>query len=102
VEAAVSDRTVAEHRADKARRSFFGTLEQLREELTVMAVINEIARQADIQYGLLDKARNQACRRPVIAGAAILALVATVAIYKRAPLMLSRRMQPSLALGRRK
>lgn len=97
----MNDRPAAELHANEARRSFFGTLDQLREELTVMAVLNEIARQADIQYGLLDKARNQANRRPVIAGVTVLALVAAVAAYKRAPLMLSRRMQPRLALGKR-
>jgi hypothetical protein len=89
-----------EHRANEARRSFFGTLEQLRKELTVMAVLNEIARLADTQYGLLGKARNQVSRRPVIAGAAVLVLIAAVATYKRPPQILSRRTQPRLALGR--
>jgi hypothetical protein len=97
----VNDRTAMERRANEARRSFFGTLEQLRKELTVMAVLNEIAHQADIRYGLLGKARNQASRRPVIAGATVLAFIAAVAAYQRRPLVLARRTQRRLALGRR-
>jgi hypothetical protein len=101
VGAAVNSRTAVEHRANEARRSFFDTLEQLREELTTMAVLNEIARQAATRYGLREKARNQANRRPVIAGVAVLVLIAAVATYKRPPQILSRRTQPHLAVGRR-
>jgi hypothetical protein len=97
----MNDRTAVAHRANEARLSFFATLEQLRKELTVTAVINEIARQANVRYGLLGKARKQVSRRPVIAGAAVLTLIAAVAAYERGPPILARRTQPRLALGRR-
>lgn len=76
-----------EQRAAKARQAFHQSLADLRDELSVGAVLTEIARQGEIRFGLIAKARGEVKKRPVAAGLAVLAvmLVTGAHRYRRRP-----------------